>query len=126
MEKEVVTGMAKAKEEVKNDVKTEMTLREENSSNICFYGLPESKEDDAEKWRESEKKKVKEVTDQLVIQVNGEIVVKFRSGRIREEGAKPRPLIVKVTDEETREKIFQNARMLSREERTRKIYFLQI
>ena len=122
VEKEVVTGMAKAKEEVKNDVKTEMTLREENSSNICIYGLPESKEDDAEKWRESEKTKVKEVTDQLGIQVNGEIAVKFRSGRMREEGAKPRPLIVKVTDDETREKIFQNARMLSREERTRRIF----
>ena len=104
VEKEVATGMEKAKEEVKNELKTEMTMREEQSSNICIYGLPESKEEDADRWRESENRKVMEVTEQMGIQVNGEIVVKFRSGRKREEGAKPRPMIVKISDDETREK----------------------
>ena len=109
VEKEVATGMQKAKEEVKSEVKTEMTRREGNSNNICIYGLPESKEEDAVKWRESEHKKVTEVTEQMGIQVIGEVVVKFRSGRKREEGAKPRPMIVRISDDETREKIFQNA-----------------
>ena len=40
----------------------------------------------------------------------------------REEGAKPRLMIVKISDDETREKIFQNARLLSREEITRKVF----
>ena len=35
--REVVTGMEKAKEEVKKDVKTEMSLREANSSNIAIF-----------------------------------------------------------------------------------------
>ena len=120
--KEVATGIEKAKEEVKNEVKTEMTRGDDNSSNICIYGLPESKEEDAEKWRESERKKLMEVTDQMGIQVKGEVVVKFRSGRKREEGANPRPMIVRISDDETREKIFQNAWLLSREEITQKVF----
>ena len=122
VEKEVVTGMERAKEEVKNDVKTEMSLREENSSNICIYGLDESKEEDAEKWRECETKKVIDVAERMGVQVNGDIIVKFRAGRQREEGARPRPLVVKVMDDETRSKIFQNAPRLSRDEQTRRIF----
>ena len=43
----------------------------------------------------------------------------------REEGAKPRPLIVRVTDDETRERIFRNAGLLSQEERTKKVFISQ-
>ena len=41
--------------------------------------------------------------------------MKFRAGKKQEEeGAKPRPLIVKIKNEEKREKIRKNARLLSR------------
>ena len=40
VEKEVATGMEKAKAEVKQDMRTELN-REENSSNIVIYGLEE-------------------------------------------------------------------------------------
>ena len=125
VEKEMATGMEKAKEEVKLDVKTELAEREANGNNICIYGLEETKEQDAEKWRESELKKVKEVADQMGVQLVGEVSIKFRAGREREEGAKPRPLIVRMKDDETRAKFFQNARLLSRAERTKKIFISQ-
>ena len=119
--REVVTGMEKAKEEVKKDVKTEMTMREANSSNIAIYGLEETKEEEEGKWREGEMKKVMEITGQMGVQINGEITIKNRAGRPRED-AKPRPLIVKVADDETRARIFQNAPRLSREEKTRRVF----
>ena len=123
--KDVVMGMEKAKQEVKKDVKTEMTLREANSSNIAIYGLEETKEEDEGKWRDGEMKKVIEITDQMGDQINGGMTIKNRAGRPREEGEKPRPLIVKVADDETRARIFQNAPRLSRVEKTRRIFISQ-
>ena len=120
--KEVASGMERAKEEFKKEVKSELTLREENSSNICIYGMEETKEEDAEKWKEVETKKVMEMVQQIGVRVEGEVAVKFRAGKQREEGAKPRPLIVRVTDDETRERIFRNARLLSQEERTKRVF----
>ena len=120
--REVVTGMEKVKEEVKKDVKTEMSPREANSSNIAIYGLEETKEEDEEKWREEEQKKVKEITDQMGVRIEGEIAVKNRAGRPREEGARPRPLIVRVADDETRARIFQYAPRLSRGEKTKRVF----
>ena len=37
VEKEVATGMEKAKEEVKKDVETEILQREENGRNVCVW-----------------------------------------------------------------------------------------
>ena len=125
VEKEVATGMIKAKEEVKQDVRTEMLQRDENSSNIVIYGLKESKEVNSVKWREGETKKVTDLVQQINVRVEGEIAVKRRAGMEREEGAKPRPLIVRVTDDETRERIFRNARLLAHEERTKKVFISQ-
>ena len=40
-------------------------MREENSSNICIYGLEETKKDDAAKWKEAETKKVMDMVEQI-------------------------------------------------------------
>jgi hypothetical protein len=116
VEKEVENGMAKAKEEVKEDVRNEMKEREERSANIVVYGLAESKEEDAEKRKEEEKIKLEELARQLEVEVKGEMIMKFRAGKKPEGEEKPRPLIVKFTDEETRERIMSNARKLSRKD----------
>ena len=123
--KEVATGMEKAKEEVRNDVKTEMALRGERGSNIAIYGLCETREEDTEKWKDGETKKVMEVAEQMGVPVSGEVLILHRAGRPREEGAKPRPLIVRVADDETRAKMFQNARLLSRNESTKRVFISQ-
>ena len=40
--------MEKAKEEVKKDVKTELSMRDQKSSNIVIYGMEETKEEDVD------------------------------------------------------------------------------
>ena len=95
------------------------------SCNIVVYGLDETKEVEAEKWREGETKKVMDLVDGIGVQVEGEIAVKFRAGKRREEGEKPRPLIVRVTDDETRAKIFRNARRLSQGATTKRVFISQ-
>ena len=122
VEKEVATGMEKAKEEVKKDVRTEMAEREVNASNVVLYGLDETKEADPVQWRAKEQKKVEEIFQKMGVEVQGEVVVKHRAGRPREEGAKPRPIVVKVADDETRVNIFRNAPRLSRMDETRRVY----
>ena len=79
---------------------------------MCVYGIEETKEEDPVQWREKEKKKFEDVIQKMGVQVSGEIAVRQRSGKPREEGAKPRPLIVKVTDDETRVSILRNAHRL--------------
>ena len=114
MEKEVASGLEKAKEEVKKNVKEEMKEIEGKSSNIVLYGLEESKEADKTKRDEEEKEKVKELAEVLKVEVKGDVVIKWRCGKRSEDAtSKPRPMIVRVSDDETRENIFQNARMLA-------------
>ena len=120
VEKEVMTGMEKAKAEVKEDVRSEMTLREERTDRFAIYGLEETKEEDSAKWREMEQRKVEELIRKMGIQ--GKIEVKHRAGKQREEGAKPRPVIVKAEDDEMREKVLRNAKKLSTMEETKRVY----
>ena len=107
-EKEVSSTVEKAKEEVR----TEITKRDERGSNIVVFGLEETKEPDTKKWKEEEQKKVEELLER--IEVVGKVQVQHRAGKPRAEGENPRPLIVKVADDETREKVFRNASKLSR------------
>ena len=99
-----------------------MTLREERADRIAVYGLEETKEVDPEQWKAKEKKKVEDVFRHMGVQPEGEIIVKFRAGKEREEGAKPRPLIVQLSDDETRMSFLRNAPKLSRVDETRRIY----
>ena len=85
--------------------------RERRMGEMCVYGIEETKEEDPVQWREKEKKKFEDVIQKMGVQVSGEIAVRQRSGKPR-EGAKPRPLIVKVTDDETRVSILRNAHRL--------------
>ena len=53
--------------------------------------------------------------------------MKFRAGRLREvegeeEESKPRPMVVRIEDDETRQRLLQNARKLAREEEWRKVF----
>ena len=91
VEKEVATGMEKAKEEVKKDVKTEMLQREEQSCNIVIYGLEETMEDEADKWREGKTDKVAELVGKIGVQIEGKVAVKFQTEKRHEVGEKLRP-----------------------------------
>ena len=123
MEKEVTNGMEKAKEEVKKEVRTEMKDQEERSENVVIYGLAESG-DNTERGKEAEEKKVKDMAKEVGVDLSqGEFEVRFRAGKKREEeGAKPRPLIVKISSGEKRERIRRNARLLSRSEEWKSVF----
>ena len=123
VEKEVSTGMEKAMEEVKKDVKTELVAREERGCNVVVYGLDETNEEDVAQWKTKEQKKVDDVIAKLGVNVKGDVSVKFRAGKRRGDGDKPRPVIVRVDDDETRMSIFKNAPRLSRMDETKRVFF---
>ena len=127
MEKEVESGMEKAKEEVKKDMGREIKDREERGQNIVLYGLEESSREEAEERKEEDRERVKEVMKALGMeQKAGEIEVRFRAGKkSTESGARPRPLIVKVNDDETRERIHRDARKLARAPETKNVFVAQ-
>ena len=79
--------MENVKEEVKKDVKTEMLQREERSCNIVIYGLEETTEDEADKWREGKTDKVVELVGKIGVQIEGEVAVKFQTGMRGEVGS---------------------------------------
>ena len=113
VEKEVVSGMKKAKEEVKKDVNKEMKEREERSQNLVIYGLEERADGTMEEKKEADKKKVEEVMKE--VGVEGEVEVKFRAGRRSDEpNPRPRPLIIFFKNDECRARMLQDARKLAR------------
>ena len=126
VEKEMASGMEKAKEEAKKDMKDEMREMEEKSGNIVVYGLKESAEPDAEKRSEEENAKVKEMAERMRVELKGEVAMKWRCGKRNEDAnAKPRPMVVKVSDDETRENLFRNARTLNRFEEWKGVFVSQ-
>ena len=123
VEKEVVSGMETAKQEVKKVVRAEISERGERSANLVLYGIEESKEAEMEKRKEYDEKKVREVAEKIGVEIKGEMVVKFRAGKKSDEAtAKPRPLIVKVSDDETRERFFKNAPLLARTDNMKRVF----
>ena len=64
---------------------------------------------------------------EIGVEMKGEIEIKFRAGKKMEgdAGSRPRPLIVQVSDDETRERIFKGARNLSRVPRMKNVFIGQ-
>ena len=127
VEREIVSGMGKAMAEAKEKVITELKQDEIRGARIVVYGLKESdkeeKEEEGADWKEEEKSKVKEMARVMGVELEGEVEVKFRAGKKGAgEEARPRPLIVKIADEETRAKIMKNSGKLSREEGWKRIF----
>ena len=123
VEKEVTSGMAKAKEEVKVEMKTEMERREDKSRNLAIYGMKESTEDDNQKRVDDDKRKLDEMMMVIGVVPKGEVKVRFRAGkRGGDEDQRPRPLIITVEDEETREEMKKKARVLARSDDWKRVF----
>ena len=96
---------------------------EERSENLVIYGIEESKEETTEKRNEKDGERVKEVAENIGVEIRGVVEVKFRAGRKSEEaGARPRPMIVKIKDDETRELMLKNASRLARTEDMKRVF----
>ena len=112
MEKEVESGMTKAKKEAIEEMKTEMTEREEKSTNVVVYGLAEATTDDTKARKDHDAKKMRELMTEIGIGANDEAEVLYRAGKKQPD--KVRPMVVRVANDDTRENIFRNARKLAR------------
>ena len=121
MEKELETGMVKAKKEMKDEMESERKEREERSENVVVYGVAESDKEEADARKEDDKKVMMDLAEEIGVEIKGEVEVKFRAGKKREDG-KPRPMIVRVDDDETRQKLLSQARRLARKEEWRKVF----
>ena len=121
MEKEMEAGMEKAKKEFKDEMETERKEREERSENIAVYGLKESDKEEAEGRKEDDNKMMIELAEEIGVEVKGEMEVKFRAGKKRDD-ERPRPMIVRVADDETRQKLLANARKLARKDEWKRVY----
>ena len=120
MEGEVASGMEKAKEEIKDEMRDEMKRREENKDKVVVYGLKEPTDADGKKRKSEDEDKVRKIAVEIGVDFKGEIRSSFRSGE--KVGDRPRPLIVTIEDEETREGILTNARRLSGKEDWKRVF----
>ena len=126
MEGEVATGMEKAKEEVKDEMRDEMKKREENKENIAIYGMKESSEADGKKRKEEDEELVKKMATEIGVDFKGEIKHSYRAaGGVPAAGGKPRPLIVTIEDDETREGILANARRMAGKDSWKRVFVAQ-
>ena len=82
--KKVETGLEKAKEEVKEEVRLDIIEKEERSNNLVIYGLKESvKTDSTERIKEDEEQ-VKKIWNSLkMVMETDDVEVKFRAGKKR-------------------------------------------
>ena len=113
LEKEIDTGMQKAVQEVKEEVSEERRQVEDKASNVVLYGLVESTEKDARIRKEKDEENVRKLAAAIGVEIDGNVDAKYRAGR-HVEGAKPRPLIVTIEDDETRARLLKNAPLLGR------------
>ena len=120
--KKVETGLEKAKEEVKEEVRLDIIEKEERSNNLVIYGLKESvKTDSTERIKEDEEQ-VKKIWNSLeMVMETEDVEVKFRAGKKREDG-KPRPLIVRFKEEERKEQALRDARKLKRTDEWKTVF----
>ena len=122
MEKEIESGMEQAMKEVKEEMTVEMRTREEKADNIVIYGAKESDKENAAERVVEDERYVRDLAEQIEVEIVGEIEPKYRAGKKPEAGGRPRPLVVKISDRETREKILQQARFLGRSDEWKNVY----
>ena len=120
MEGEVASGMEKAKEEVKDELREEMQKREENRENIVVYGLKEPEEDDGIKRKDEDVAMVMRMATEIGVEFKGEVKSIYRAGK--KDGDRPRPLVVKVEDDETRERILANAKRMAGKDDWKRVF----
>ena len=124
LEGEVTSGMEKAKEEVKVEMRGEMREREEKKNNLVIYGLKESSETDGKKRKEEDEEMVKKMAAAIEVDFKGEIksIYRARPAAGKPVGDRPCPLVVTIDDDETREGILANARRMSGKDLWKKVF----
>ena len=122
IESEIETGMEKAKEEVKDEMTNELKEREEKSANLVIYGVAESAKATGAERQAEDVAAVTKMAEAIDVELKGAVEVRYRAGKKVPEATRPRPMIVRIEDEETREKVMSNARKLARKEEWKEVF----
>ena len=123
IEGEVASGMEKAKEKMKDEMREEMQKRDENKENIVVYGLKESEDEDGLKRKDEDVAVVMRMATEIGVEFKGEVKSIYRAGK--KIGDRPRPLVVKIEDDETREGIIANARKMAGKDAWKRVFVSQ-
>ena len=115
MEKEIESGMEQAKKEVKEEMTVEMKEQEKKGSNIVVFGVKESEKSDPEEEKADDAAVIRKIAEEVDVEIAGEVEILFRAGK-KEGASKPRPIVVKVHDDETREALKRKAYLLGRKD----------
>ena len=107
---------------MKQAISSEMKEREDRDANVIFYGISEHDEADVEIRRDKEKKIVKEIASATGVDMQDAMEVKFRLGRWDAARDKPRPLLVRIENDEKRIQLISNARKLGSTDRWKKVF----
>ena len=104
---------------------TAMKAREERAENLVVYGVPESGKSEADDRKRDDKEQVEEMVEVIGVEVQGAVEVKFRTGK-KVEGdtrvTRPRPMVFRIADEESRQKILENASKLARRDEWERVF----
>ena len=112
MEREIETGMEQAVKDIREEVVSDKKESEEIANNIVIYGLKESEKEDGKERKEEDKEKVEKILRDIEVEVDEAMEVKWRAGKKSDDPNKQRPLIVKMENEEKKEKVLRNARKM--------------
>ena len=112
MEREMETGMEQAVKEIREEVVSDKKEADEIANNIVIYGLKESEKEEGKDRKEDDKQMVKKILDDIEVEIDEAMEVKWRAGKKNDDPTKQRPLIVKMESEEKKEKVLKNAKKL--------------
>ena len=114
MEKEIESGMEQAMKEVKEEMSVEAKEQEKKASNIVVFGAKEADNADSEEAKADDAALIRQLAEEIEVEITGEVEVLFRAGKKPADGDKPRPLVVKIEDDETRERLKSKAYLLGK------------
>ena len=122
MEREMESGMEQAVKEIREEVVSDTKEAEEIATNIVIYGLKESAKEEGKERKEEDEKRVKEILKDIDVEVDAAMEVKWRAGKKSDDPSKQRPLIVRMENEEKKERVLKNARKLKEKAEWSKVF----
>ena len=114
-------GMEKALMEVQQELVKENEEKDKKATNLVIHGAAESTKETKEEVNADEEETVLKLAEAMEVDIEGDIKVMYRAGAKRTDG-KPRPLVVKVSHDETRERLIRNGNRLARKDEWRRVF----
>ena len=121
MELGMEAGMEKALKEVQQETAKENEEKDRKALNVVIHGATESEKVDKEEVKAEEEETVMKIAEAMEVEIEGDIEVMYRAGA-KKTDAKSRPLVVKVSNNATREKLLTYGNRLSRKAEWRKVF----